>query len=543
VDGHTHIVHSLLSCPRTQLHTRPRIVIRLQKDYFGWSESYGRVSLLEYLQFGISLVEFLRGSFLFHENGYEMNVNIFPLSEGEKLENVHCVICTTDMYTRVAREITDDEVLDGVFRMQNTENDEERNRYAHLWCYMRVVGGYHTTYTITGLDYVPLICYSCNKFIMTNPHTVISWNNRIVHDTCFIICEADGCEQEFPKGNETTGVFLGERFKGCDDCLYAWVHEQDGIQCDECSDYVHEDDSHYDSRDDQTYCNSCNGQRLYCERCDESYWRRNREYHNHGYDLLREPDDNPDWVLHGEGKYHLGFELETEFDSGNQGFEEPAKYFQHKVSEDVAFLKSDGSLNNGMEIVGHPMTLEWTRKEFPFQIIDTLRSNFNATAWDTENCGFHVHVSRVAFDNDPHLFRFCKFFRSNVRFLTAFAGRHSTSYAAYDSNGEYESSAEHLKNKVKGRERSRYQAVNTTNEDTVEIRIFRGTLRKDRILANISLVQSLVEFTREMSTPEVAKGSLTWGNYMVYTGTHKETYPELWAKLELLTPSRNNHEG
>ena len=97
--------------------------------------------------------------------------------------------------------------------------------------------------------------------------------------------------------------------------------------------------------------------------------------------------------------------------------------------------------------------------------------------------------------------------------------------------------------KVKGRERSRYQAVNTTNEDTIEIRIFRGTLRKDRILANISLVQSLVEFTRDMSTQEVNKGSLTWLNYMFYTGTQKETYPELWAKLELLIPSRNNHEG
>ena len=237
------------------------------------------------------------------------------------------------------------------------------------------------------------------------------------------------------------------------------------------------------------------------------------------------------------------FELETEFDSGNQRVEEPAKYFQHNVDEDVAFLKTDGSLSNGMEICGHPMTLEWTRKEFPFQIIDKLRSNFNASAWDTENCGFHVHVSRTAFDNDPHLFRFCKFFRSNVKFLTAFAGRHSTSYAAFDSNGEYESGAQHTVAKVQGRERSRYQAVNTTNEDTIEIRIFRGTLRKDRILANISLVQSLVEFTRDMSTQEVNKGSLTWLNYMFYTGTQKETYPELWAKLELLIPSRNNHEG
>lgn len=473
-----------------------------------------------------------------------MNVEIFSLSEGEELENVQCVVCESDSYTRKSRELTGDEVLDGVFRMQNTENDRERTRYAHLWCYMRILRSHGTTtYTMTGLDYIPILCYACNKFIMTNPHKVQGYHSINTHDTCFNTCDNDDCSQEFANGQETTAFFLDENFSGCNACMYAWVHDNNGVQCDECSDFVHEDDSHFDQNDNSTYCNSCSDQRLYCERCDENYWRRNREYHNHGYDLLREPNDNPDWVLHGEGKYHLGFELETEFDLGNQDVEEPAKYFMSKVDEDIAFLKTDGSLSNGMEICGHPMTLEWTRKEFPFQIIDTLRSKFNALAWDTENCGFHVHVSRIAFDNDPHLFRFCKFFRTNVKFLTAFAGRHSTAYAAFDSNGEYESGAQHTMAKVKGRERSRYQAVNTTNEDTIEIRIFRGTLRKDRILANVSLVQSLVEFTRDMSTPEVAKGSLTWLNYMVYTGTHKETYPELWAKLELLIPSRNNYEG
>lgn len=473
-----------------------------------------------------------------------MNVEIFSLSEGEKLEGIKCAVCESDSYVRLSRELTGDDVLDGILRMTNVENDEERTRYAHLWCYMRIVrGNGTTTYTMAGLDYVPLLCHSCNKFIMTNPHKVEGFHSIFTHDTCFIACENEDCEQEFAKGTETNGEFNGKYFTGCDSCYNEWLGENDAVLCTECGTAVHSDDSHWEEETESIFCDSCNNERRFCDSCDQHYWRQDRNYHIHAEDYLRDAHDNPYFVFHGEGKYHLGFELETEFDEDESDALEPARFFTSRVAEEVAFLKSDGSLTNGFEIVSNPMTLDWARKEFPFGIVDSLRQNHGAMAWDSQNCGFHVHISRTAFDNDPHLFRFCKFFTHNVSFLTAFAGRHSTSYAAYDSNGNFESSASHLKHKVKGRESSRYQAVNTTNEDTVEVRIFRGTLRKERILANMSLVQALVEFTRGMNTPEVAKGSLSWANFIVYTGTHKETYPELWNKIEQLTPSRNNREN
>ena len=507
---------------------------------------------MEYLQLRISLVEFLRGSFLYHENGYEMSVKvqIFPLTEREELENVMCSVCEHDSYTRVSREflcggdVDLDDALDGVFRMVNTENDTERKTYAHLWCYMRIVRTQaSTSYTMEGLDYIPLLCYSCSKWIKSNPHMIEGYRTIYTHQKCFVTCEGEGCEQEFSRGNESRGELNGESFAGCDDCLHEWVSDNDGVACSECSTYILVDDSTWEEAEELSFCESCASQRRWCDYCQRNYWRNDRNHHSHADDYLREPQDNPYLIFHGEGSYHLGFELETEFDEDSQDIIEPARFFTSKVAEDIAFLKSDGSLTNGFEIVSHPMTLDWARKEFPFNIVDSLRQNHNAVAWDSQNCGFHVHISRTAFDNDPHLFRFCKFFTHNVSFLTAFAGRHSTSYAAYDSNGNFESSAKHLKNKVKGYESSRYQAVNTTNEATVEVRIFRGTLRKDRILANLSLVQSLVEFTRDMSTPDVAKGSLTWANFIVYTGSHKETYPELWQKIEQLTPTRNNREN
>ncbi len=54
----------------------------------------------------------------------------------------------------------------------------------------------------------------------------------------------------------------------------------------------------------------------------------------------------------------------------------------------------------------------------------------------------------------------------------------------------------------------RYKAVNLCNSDTVEFRFFKGTLKRDTIIASIQWVDTIIQYCR--STPLKNLFSATW---------------------------------
>jgi hypothetical protein len=84
------------------------------------------------------------------------------------------------------------------------------------------------------------------------------------------------------------------------------------------------------------------------------------------------------------------------------------------------------------------------------------------------------------------------------------------------------------------RNSDRYSAVNTNNQATLEMRIFRGSVNGETIKAQIDLAHASVEYTRNLTVSDIRDGALSADNFMWYVFQHEELYPELSARIDKL---------
>lgn len=205
-------------------------------------------------------------------------------------------------------------------------------------------------------------------------------------------------------------------------------------------------------------------------------------------------DTRPVWEFHGnDSRVFLGVEMEVEAESGslNGG----ARLAQEVIGS-LGLIKSDGSLDYGMEIVTHPMTYQWAVSYWPWRVLDMLHDEGFRTM---DTCGIHVHVSRSGFDEPAHVYRWLAFIYRNPEPIQALAGRGSVEYSEWSRR-----TRERLKDHAKGdRDERRYIAVNVQNEDTFEVRMFAGSLDPVQVQANIGFVDASVEYTRQLTSHDI----------------------------------------
>ncbi len=75
---------------------------------------------------------------------------------------------------------------------------------------------------------------------------------------------------------------------------------------------------------------------------------------------------------------------------------------------------------------------------------------------------------------------------------------------------------------------NRYSCVNLTPSETIEFRIFRGTLKYNTIIATLQLVETICDVASALSDDEV-KG-LTWSEFV--SRLYEDTTPELIQYLK-----------
>jgi len=164
-------------------------------------------------------------------------------------------------------------------------------------------------------------------------------------------------------------------------------------------------------------------------------------------------------------------------------------------------------------------------------------------AWDTKRCGLHVHIDSHAF-TQMTLGKFLMLINSetNVDFIRKIAGRHpntddqARSYCA----SEHQSILVNPKKAVKDKSHERFRMVNLQNlsykeskrltglsayhgeYDTVELRIFRASLLKPRMLAQIEFTHACVNFCRVASWRDLNQPS-----FIKWLKTVSSLYPNL----------------
>ena len=144
------------------------------------------------------------------------------------------------------------------------------------------------------------------------------------------------------------------------------------------------------------------------------------------------------------------------------------------------YCKHDGSLEDGFELVTHPMTLDYHQKDMPWAAVLSAAVEMGYLSHRIGTCGLHIYVNRSAFGEaeetqDIAIARVLYFFEKHWEELLKFSRRTQRQLEQWaDRYGYRDQPKDILDHAKKGRHAGRYTCVNLTNRNTVEFRIFRG---------------------------------------------------------------------
>ena len=241
---------------------------------------------------------------------------------------------------------------------------------------------------------------------------------------------------------------------------------------------------------------------MICDNCTSGVYVKNiNSYGTKPKPIFKNYKYNKDIPL---GKRYYGLELEY---SNTNSVKVKEKMFD-LYKDKWLYNKSDGSLNDGVEIVTSPcdyksiMCLLDKMKE-PIKEI-TNKAKYK------QNAGIHIHVSRKSIPSYnvyklSYLFnnRQAKELSSIMFYLSGRNTRVSDNYfGRYAKIGDITE----FKN-----ETDRYLALNLTNSHTIEFRIFKATNDMDKVKSYIDFVESMINFVDITPFKEV-----NLNNYLLY---------------------------
>lgn len=277
----------------------------------------------------------------------------------------------------------------------------------------------------------------------------------------------------------------------CYSCLDDYAH------CHGCGRLVLEDELHYLSDDsDEGYCDSC------FEAHSPSHTIQNYYY-------------KPDPIFYGEGERYFGVELEI--DEGGERDDRACRLMDiaNHGCEHI-YIKHDGSLENGMEIVTHPMSLDYHMNEMPWGDVITEAIRMGYRSHKSCTCGLHIHVNRDAFgDTDEEqeevVARILFFVENHWNELLRFPCRSREQMEQWASRYGRKDDPKAVLDNAKKERHQRYKCVNLTNYNTIEFRMFRGTLKLNTLLATLQMVNRICEVALYLTDDEMKL--LTWTNF------------------------------
>lgn len=391
-----------------------------------------------------------------------------------------------------------------------------------------------------------LICADCGCTIEDPSYSYELKNGRIVCDDCidnYSMC--DDCGKYVSETTRVDGLWV------CDECL---EDESEYFCCDCCEEYHRTRYLWGDADDRSTICDDCrdeyyatccdcnrvylrsdmtwddNTEEYYCADCEA---RHSKAIHDYDYKPIPKCKTSAhDEFVTSESIKELLFGIELEVDDGECAGDTAEEICE--LSEDI-YCKHDGSLDSGFEIVSHPCTLEYHTNSMGWEDICGIALNNRFKSHDTSTCGLHIHVGRWQLGNDSgerdrttakiillvdrHWANIAKFTRREEKRLEQWAKRPNILMKSIMDETLVATLA--LGTKRDGR----YQAVNITNSNTVEFRMFRGTLKPETILASLQLTSNICLYAKNHSVAEVLASQ--WDDITSY-----EKYSELSEYLK-----------
>lgn len=271
--------------------------------------------------------------------------------------------------------------------------------------------------------------------------------------------------------------------------------------------------------------------------------------HNYSY----KPEPEIGYKNARESREHLTFGVELECEPRNDGGN--ARMDAYELSDRIdeipggrTYCKSDSSLSNGVEIVSHPGTLAHHMYVMHWRQIQRTCEKAGFRSHDAANSGLHIHVGRAQLgstdaERNDVTRKVQVLFALYTAELTRFSRRRRScleQWAPIDRLGVTPDDIRHVSSGAQlaswasarvpaycSNHNDRYTAVNVTNSATVEIRIFRGTLKRDTLIAAIQLVSNVFEYAMAHDWADIPAS--TWADVAAYK-PHKELVDYMIAR-------------
>ena len=277
--------------------------------------------------------------------------------------------------------------------------------------------------------------------------------------------------------------------------------------CDRCGRLIPNEDAHYlEDDDDIPYCHSCYEEFSYI--------------HHYHY--------KPDPIFYGDGSRYFGVELEV--DCGGE-LSSNAKKVLDIANESAwhLYIKHDGSLDDGFELVTHPMTLDYHCTQMPWQKILHCLKEMGYRSHQTSTAGLHIHVNRDSLgygyqEQEETIARILYLVEKFWQELVVFSRRSIGQLDRWAARYGFKDCPQEILKCAKGGY-GRYACINLCNEHTIEFRIFRGTLKYNSIVAALQLVNQLCSVAFVLSDDEIKH--LSWTTFVAGC-----TQPELIQYLK-----------
>ena len=168
----------------------------------------------------------------------------------------------------------------------------------------------------------------------------------------------------------------------------------DYVFCRHCTEYVYFCAScgTWIDHESMYTCGTC--EKYYCESCYFDSGSHDCDNNDYG---LAHADYCPSFLRYkpsyDDSLLYHGIELEVDGVCDMRGFID--KLNDLDGEEKLFYLKEDGSLTeDGLEIVTHPMTIQYHREYMPWEDLFQLIDSYADTYWIQSRCGLHIHSSK-----------------------------------------------------------------------------------------------------------------------------------------------------
>jgi hypothetical protein len=216
---------------------------------------------------------------------------------------------------------------------------------------------------------------------------------------------------------------------------------------------------------------------------------------------------------------YLGVELEIS--TGGSGLNVAQVLSRLREMPLWMYWKHDGSISEGFEMVTMPISWGYLQETAAghFRTMCKQLMLMDISSYDSRQCGIHVHLSRNAFSR-LHLYKFLRLWYGHLNLTRKLSRRPLPELERWANPTTLENWAILARD---GRQRSpKYSAVNLLHKNSIELRIFNGTLRFSSFMVALESAKASYEFTCSASISEV-----TAKNFFIFVKEYSDQYPFL----------------